>query len=92
MAFLKKNFSPIGGQSKGGNVSSLYTYRTADAEATVVASGYFDEISSILKVGDQINIIIVNDADDPTSQTDYVNGYVNSNTGGVVDVNPMTIV
>lgn len=92
MAFLIKNFSPIGGQAKGGDCSSLYTYRTADAEATVVASGYFNDISSILKVGDQINIIIVDDADAPTSQTDYVNGYVNSNASGVVDVDAMTIV
>lgn len=91
MAFLKQNFSPVGANAKRGAASQLFTYRTADAEATVVASGYFNEISSILSVGDRIDIIIVDDADNPTSQTDFVQGYVNSNTGGVVDVDPLVI-
>tara|TARA_R110000782_G_scaffold52163_7_gene111994 strand:- start:877 stop:1155 length:279 start_codon:yes stop_codon:yes gene_type:complete len=92
MAFLIKNFSPVGGNAKRGDVSSLFTYRTADAEAVVVASGYFNSINSILSVGDQINIIVVDAPDAPTTQSDYINGYVLTNASGVVDIAAMTIV
>ena len=39
-----------------------------------------------------INIIVVDDPDTPTSQSDYINGYVSSNAFGVVGVVAMTIV
>ncbi len=41
MAFIRLNFSPVGSQSRRGASPQIFTYQTADAIATVVASGYF---------------------------------------------------
>ena len=65
--------------AKAGNAPSMYLYKTADTQATVNTSGYFNSIASLLKVGD---IIFVYDSTTPS----LVLTYVNSNTGTVVDV------
>lgn len=92
MAFSKTNFSPVGANAKRGVASQLFSYRTADAAAVVLASGYFNEISSMLAVGDRIDIIVVDDPDAPTSQTDFINAYVASNASGVVDANVLATI
>lgn len=65
--------------SKAGNAPSMYLYKTADTQATVNTSGYFNSISSLLNVGD---IIFVYDTTTPS----LVLTYVNSNSSGVVDI------
>lgn len=65
--------------SKAGNAPSMYLYKTADTQATVNSSGYFNSISSLLNVGD---IIFVYDTTTPS----LVLTYVNSNSSGVVDI------
>jgi hypothetical protein len=65
--------------SKAGNAPSMYLYKTADTQATVNTSGYFNDLSSVLSVGD---ILFVYDTTTPS----LVLTYVNSNSSGVVDI------
>jgi hypothetical protein len=81
MAFSSTGFNTIGGQSKAGNAPSIYTYTSTDAQSVIRASGYFDSISSILKVGDLIFCYSATGGT-PVMST----AYVNSNASGVVDI------
>jgi hypothetical protein len=65
--------------SKAGNAPSMYLYKTSDTQATVNTSGYFNDLSSVLSVGD---ILFVYDTTTPS----LVLTYVNSNSSGVVDI------
>ena len=78
MAFSKTGWATIGA-SKGGNAPSVYSYKTADTQATVNTAGYFNDLATILSVGD---VIYVYDTTTPS----LVMTYVNSNSGGVVDI------
>jgi hypothetical protein len=81
MAFSSTGFNAIGGQSKAGNAPAIYTYSSTDAQTAIRVSGYFNTISSILKVGD---IIFCYSA---TGGTPVMStAYVNSNASGVVDI------
>tara|TARA_R110000868_G_scaffold18843_6_gene82144 strand:- start:3056 stop:3337 length:282 start_codon:yes stop_codon:yes gene_type:complete len=81
MAFSSTGFSTIGGQSKSGNAPAIYTYTSTDAQTAIRVSGYFNSISTILKVGD---IIFCYSA---TGGTPVMStAYVNSNSSGVVDI------
>ena len=73
------------GASKKGNAPSMYTYTSADAIATVNTSGYFDDLSDTLAVGD---IIFCYDSATPTMNMVVVL----SNASGVVDVTDGTAV
>ncbi len=81
MAFSSANLTRIGGASNG----DLWYYSSADAIATVRASGYFNDASNMLAVRD---LIIVVDTNTPT--THFCN--VLSNASGVVDVSAGTAV
>ncbi len=61
MAFIQKNFGPIGGQStKGiGGAPAAWSYKTADAQATVRVAGYFDAVRNLLSIGDEIRVVVV---------------------------------
>lgn len=75
MAFNRDNFS-VSTVAQGSNAPKLHTYKTtADNKAAVIASGYFNDLSSFLKPGD----FIFSDASDGP----IVVG-VNTNTSGVV--------
>lgn len=78
MAFSKAGWSTIGA-AKGGNAPSVYSYKTADTQATVNTSGYFNDLATMLTVGD---VIYVYDTTTPS----LVITYVNSNSSGVVDI------
>ena len=52
MAFDRKYLS--GNMGAGGKAPKLFTYATADAKATVVGSGYFNDSSDVLEVGDMM--------------------------------------
>jgi len=81
MAFDAANLTRIGGASNG----DLWFYSSADAIATVRASGYFNSAANMLSVRD---VIIVTDTNTPT--THLCN--VLSNTGTVVDVSDGTVI
>ena len=81
MAYSASGLTRVGGDSNG----SLWMYRSADAIATVRASGYFNSAANMLGVRD---VIIVNDTNTPT--TSFVS--VLSNTGSVVDVSNGTAI
>ena len=53
MAYSSTGFATIGA-SKSGNAVSLYAYSTADTIADVNTSGYFNDLSDTLQVGDVI--------------------------------------
>jgi hypothetical protein len=79
MAYSATGLNSAGGQSKAGNAPQIWTYTSADAIATVNTSGYFNDASSLLKVGD---IIYVYDSATPTMSITFVV----SNASGVVDI------
>jgi hypothetical protein len=81
MAYSETGFSTIGA-SKAGNSPSIYAYSTTDAIADVNTTGYFNSLSTILKVGDLIYCVTSTGS---TAVATLV--YVLSNTAaGVVDV------
>ena len=63
----------------------LWVYKSADAIATVNTSGYFNDASDVLKVGD---LIYVHDSNTPTGSLCIVL----SNASGVVDVSDGTTI
>ena len=85
MAFASTGFVTVCA-SKAGNAPSMYLYKTSDTQATVNTSGYFNDLSSVLSVGD---IIFVYSTDSTGS---LVVTYVNSNSSGVVDVTDGTTI
>jgi len=59
MAFEIQHFSPVGGQSRIGNSSAIWSYEsTLDSLITVLADNYFDELATIVLPGDFINVSI----------------------------------
>lgn len=81
MAFSATGFNAVGGQSKSGNAPSIWTYSSTDAQSVIRVSGYFNSVSSVLKVGD---IIFCYSA---TGGTPVMStAYVVSNASGVVDI------
>lgn len=67
MPFLRRAFAPIGGQSTRGSggptapgAPQMWAYRTDDAAAAVDTSGYFNEVRTLLEVGDLIYRVTVN--------------------------------
>ena len=81
MAFSATGFNTIGGQSKSGNAPAIYSYASTDAQSVIRVSGYFNSVSSVLKVGDLIFCYSATGGT-PVMST----AYVNSNTGSVVDI------
>lgn len=86
MAFLRANLTPIGGQSTKGVAPQMWSYKTGDASATLDTSGYFNEVSTLLFVGDLILVVV------PISGTPTSAGWhmVMSNASNVVDVSDIT--
>ncbi len=81
MAYAASGLTRVGGDSNG----SLWMYRSADAIATVRASGYFNNAANMLGVRD---LVIVQDTNVPTTSLCSVL----SNTGSVVDISDGTAV
>ena len=85
MAFALTGLNPIGGQSKKGSNSAMWSYTSADAIAAVNSAGYFNSASQLLAIGD---VIFVYDNNTPTMSICIVL----SNASGVVDVSDGTTV
>lgn len=85
MALDKTKLQPIGGQAKAGNAPQMWSYTAPDADAiaAIIASGYFNGASDVLKAGD---LIYVWDSSVPTASLIVVN----SNSSGVVDTTDAT--
>tara|TARA_B100001250_G_scaffold408961_1_gene432341 strand:- start:1245 stop:1529 length:285 start_codon:yes stop_codon:yes gene_type:complete len=87
MAFARSGWSPLGGQAKAGTTPQLFVYASSDAHTAIDASGYFNDLSDTLSVGD---MIIVHGA---TGGTRTVTMHiVVSNASGVVDVGDGTTI
>ena len=77
MAFTKKNFG--GNVGAGADTAKLFMYKTADTKAATIASGYFNDLADIVKVGD----VIIATTDTGTTAKPYII-YVLTNNGTVV--------
>tara|TARA_R110002096_G_scaffold790_3_gene4371 strand:- start:885 stop:1142 length:258 start_codon:yes stop_codon:yes gene_type:complete len=77
MAFTKKNFG--GNVGAGSDTAKLFMYKTADTKAATIASGYFNDLADIVKVGD----VIIATTDTGTTAKPYII-YVLTNSGTVV--------
>ena len=53
MAFSASTFLPLSGMANS-NAPRHWTYATADTHAQAVASGYFNDVASVLNVNDVI--------------------------------------
>ena len=82
MAYSASGLTRVGGDSNG----SLWMYRSADAIATVRASGYFNSAANMLGVRDIDHI--ENDTNTPTAHLCIGT----SNTGTVVDCSDGTAI
>jgi len=80
MAFIRTDFG-IDSSSMNSNAPRQWSYVSNDAKAVIDTSGYFNDASDLLKVGDVINTVA-----DKDGTPSYGMFLVNSNTGGVVDV------
>ena len=76
MAFNEDNLVPV--SQDGTDVFDIFKYSTTDTIATVNTSGYFNDASDKLSVNDTIFV--------QSASNVMTIVYVNSNTGGVVDV------
>lgn len=85
MAYSLTGLNPIGGQSKKGSNSAMWSYTSADAIAAVNSAGYFNSASQLLAIGD---VVFVYDNNTPTMSICIVL----SNASGVVDVSDGTTV
>jgi hypothetical protein len=81
MAYLSKNLSVLA----YANGFTLWHYTTTETAATVDSSGYFNNASDMLRVGD---IIIANLETGGTAKAGLF--LVASNASGVVDITDMT--
>tara|TARA_R100001460_G_scaffold61028_2_gene101144 strand:+ start:1231 stop:1515 length:285 start_codon:yes stop_codon:yes gene_type:complete len=87
MAFSSSGFSALGGQSMKGTVPAMYCYTTTEAHTAVDASGYFNDLSDTLAVGDMI--IVHGSTGGTRTITMHI---VVSNASGVVDVSDGTVI
>lgn len=87
MAFVRNDFNTIGGQARAGVTPAMYVYTTTEAHTAVDASGYFNDVSDILNVGDMI--IVHGSTGGTRTVTMHI---VVSNASGVVDVSDGTTI
>jgi len=78
MAFVKADLTLV---NYSGNGFHIWHYKSNDASTVIDGSGYFNNASSEMNVGDMI--FAHTDADGTPAYGIFA---VNSNTGGVVDV------
>ncbi len=87
MAFVRNDFNTIGGQARAGVTPAMYVYTTTDAHTVVDGSGYFNDLSDILNVGDMI--IVHGSTGGTRTVTMHV---VVSNSSSVVDISNGTVI
>jgi|TARA_A100001011_G_scaffold198521_1_gene206794 hypothetical protein len=87
MAFSRTGWSPAGGTSKKGIAPILWTYTSTDAKTAIDASGYFNDVSDEVSVGD---LIYIHGSTGGTRT--YSLHPVVSNASGVVDIGDGTAI
>jgi hypothetical protein len=90
MALVLRNLSPVNPAARG-SAPVMWTYMTDDAHAAVDSAGYFNNASTLLGIGDIINVVVVDDPAAVTSVSTYGTHVVLSNAAGVVDVSDVTV-
>ena len=83
MSFLSKDLSVLA----YANGFTLWHYKTEDKYVDVLSDDYFNDASTVMVVGDII-VVNVDTGGTPASGLFLVSG----NTGGVVDLNDMTVI
>ena len=92
MAFITKNFQPVGGQSQATNAPQVFSYSTLDAHAAVDTSGYFNAVSALVRPGDIIDVVVWATAiGTGGTVSTYGRHIVLTNASGVVDVSNVTV-
>ncbi len=81
MAFVRTDLGLNSASFNSENGPRRWQYTTADTTATVDTAGYFNNAADLLTVGDVVEAI-TSSGGTPS----YDSYFVNSNTGGVVDV------
>ena len=87
MAFTKSSFQQIGGGGKAGDAPQLFSYASADAKTAIDAAGYFNDVATLVNVGDFIFV----HASTGGTRT-YSIAPVVSNAAGVVDTGDGTAI
>jgi hypothetical protein len=87
MAFDKEGLQLVA-SSKAGKAPQMFTYKTNDAAATVDGSGYFNDVASVMRIGDLVYVHAEANATVPT----FGFHVVVFNANGVVDVTNATAV
>lgn len=97
MAFKRANFQPIGGQAARGigGAPQMFSYKTDDAHAAVDTAGYFNEVRSLLQIGDLIYVVVVTNLDLATEALSTAGYHVvkdkSTTTVDVTDVTALTM-
>tara|TARA_X000001388_G_scaffold65264_1_gene51696 strand:- start:219 stop:500 length:282 start_codon:yes stop_codon:yes gene_type:complete len=87
MAFDRTGWNPIGGTSKKGLAPQMWSYTSTDAKTDIDASGYFNDVSDDVSVGDLIYV----HASTGGTRTYSLHPVV-SNASGVVDIGDGTAI
>lgn len=87
MAFTITNLRPIGNTAGGGKAPTEWSYKTTDSLATCDTAAYFNAASTLLNIGDRINVSVVDSVTATTAITDFGTLTVDTNASGVVDTN-----
>jgi len=86
MAFNQDNFGRLTTSANSG-IPSMWGYSTTDATAVLDSSGYFNNVSGDVQVGD---LIVANTSTGGTLAAGIY--LVSSNASGVVDINNALVV
>ena len=87
MAFDRDGWQPMGGQAKKGLAPQMWSYTSTDAKTDIDASGYFNDVSDDVSVGDLIYV----HASTGGTRTYSLHPVV-SNASGVVDIGDGTAI
>ena len=87
MAFARTGWNPIGGKSKKGTAPQLFSYTSTDAHTVVDGSGYFNEVSDDVSVGDMV--MVRGNTGGTATLTMHV---IVSNASGVVDASDGVVI
>ncbi len=87
MAFAITNLRPSGNQAGSGKSFQSWNYITTDSLATCDTAAYFNAATTVLLIGDRINVQVVDSVTAVTAVTDFGTLTVITNAAGVVDTN-----
>lgn len=87
MPFNRSHFAPIGNQARAGAAPQWWAYRTQDTAAQVAAAGYFNPVAPLLRPGDVIHRLTVDNGGTPVAAGLHV---VLTVSNGAVDVSNET--